>query len=106
MKESYQIPLSTIVEEMHYQVVVKPDNYEEIRVVSPEVNRPGLALAGFYEVFEPERIQLIGKAETRYLSSLEPSTKRVMLQKLVDANPVAIIYTTLPMSSPSMTPIV
>ena len=94
MSQIYTIPLSKIVEDFRLEVVVKPDNFNDIQISSPEVNRPGLALAGFYEVFEPERIQLIGKAETRYLSSIEPSTKRVMLQKLVDAAPVAIIYTT------------
>ena len=94
MSTTYTIPLSKIVEDFRLEVVVKPDNFEEIQISSPEVNRPGLALAGFYEVFETERIQLIGYAETQYLHSLEPSTKRVMLQKLVDAKPVAIIYTT------------
>ncbi|MBQ9796677.1 MAG: HPr(Ser) kinase/phosphatase [Clostridia bacterium] len=94
MKKVYKIPLSKIVSDFHLEVIVKPENFDEIQIVSPEVNRPGLALAGFYEVFEPERIQLIGKAETQYLQSLEPSTKRVMLQKLVAAKPVAIIYTT------------
>ncbi len=94
MNQIYTIPLANIVEDFHLEVVVRPNNFEDIQISSPEVNRPGLALAGFYEVFEPERIQLIGKAETRYLNSLEPSTKRVMLQKLVDAKPVAIIYTT------------
>ncbi len=100
MKKIYKIPLSKIVEDFHLEVIVKPQNFEEIQIVSPEVNRPGLALAGFYEVFEPERIQLIGKAEMKYLQSLEPSTKRVMLQKFVDTAPVAIIYTTdLPVDS-------
>ena len=94
MDQTYTIPLSRIVEDFRLEIVVKPDNFEEIQISSPEVNRPGLALAGFYEVFETERIQLIGYAETQYLHSLEPSTKRVMLQKLVDAKPVAIIYTT------------
>ena len=94
MNEIYSIPLSRIVEDFRLEIVVKPDNFDEIQITSPEVNRPGLALAGFYEVFETERIQLIGYAETQYLHSLEPSTKRVMLQKLVDAKPVAIIYTT------------
>ena len=94
MNEIYSIPLSRIVEDFHLEIVVKPDNFDEIQITSPEVNRPGLALAGFYQVFETERIQLIGYAETQYLHSLEPSTKRVMLQKLVDAKPVAIIYTT------------
>ena len=94
MKEVYKIPLSKIVEECHFEVIVKPDCFDEIQIVTPEVNRPGLALAGFYEIFEPDRIQLIGKAETHYLQSLDPSTKRVMLQKFVDAKPVAILYTT------------
>ena len=94
MSKTYTIPLSKIVEDFHLEIVVKPENFDDIQISSPEVNRPGLALAGFYEVFEPERIQLIGKAETKYLNSIEPSTKRVMLQKLVDATPVAIIYTT------------
>lgn len=94
MSQVYTIPLSKIVEDFHLEVVVKPEGFDNIQISSPEVNRPGLALAGFYKVFEPERIQLIGKAETQYLNSLEPSTKRVMLQKLVDAAPVAIIYTT------------
>ena len=94
MKEPYKIPLSKLVAEFRLEVVVRPDNFDEIQITSPEVNRPGLALAGFYEIFEPERIQLIGNAESHYLDSLEPSTKRLMLQRLVDAQPVAILYTT------------
>lgn len=94
MKEIHKIPLAKIVEDFHFEVIVRPECFDEIQITTPEVNRPGLALAGFYEIFEEERIQLIGKAETHYLQSLEPSTKRVMLQKLVDAKPVAILYTT------------
>ena len=94
MKEVYKISLSKIVEEFHLEVIVKPEDFDAIQIITPEVNRPGLALAGFYEIFEPDRIQLVGKAETHYLQSLEPSTKRVMLQKFVDAKPVAILYTT------------
>ncbi len=94
MKKVYKIPLTKVAEELRLEVVVKPENYESIQISSPEVNRPGLALSGFYEFFEQERIQLIGKAETSYLQSLGASTKRVMLQKFVDASPAAIIYTT------------
>ncbi len=94
MKKTYRIALSAIAEEFHFEIIVRPENYEDIMIETPEVNRPGLALAGFYGVFDADRIQLIGKAETQYLQSIEPSTKRVMLQKLVDAHPVAILYTT------------
>ena len=94
MKEPYKIPLSKVVEDHHLEVIVRPEHFDQIQITSPEVNRPGLALAGFYEIFEPERIQLIGKAETQYLNSLDASAKRLRLQQLVDAGPVAILYTT------------
>ena len=94
MKQVHKIPLSKIATDFKLEVIVRPENFDNIQIMSPEVNRPGLALAGFYEIFEPERIQLIGKAENSYLESLEPSTRRLMLQKFVDARPVAIIYTT------------
>ncbi len=93
MKEPYKIPLSKLVEEFRFEIIVRPDCYDEIQITTPEVNRPGLALAGFYEIFETDRLQLIGKAETHYLQSLGASTRRVMLQKFVDAKPVAILYT-------------
>ena len=94
MKTVYQIAFSKIVEEFHLEVIVRPDHFDEIQITTPEVNRPGLTLSGFYDVFEPERIQLMGKAEQSYLQSLEPSTKRLRLQRLVDLKPVAILYTT------------
>ena len=94
MNQSYKIPLSKLVEDFHFEVIVKPECFDEIQIVTPEVNRPGLALAGFYEIFEPDRIQLIGKAEVCYLQSLDADSRRVMLQGFVDANPVAILYTT------------
>lgn len=93
MKEKYKIELHKIVEEFHFEWIVQPENYIEIMVETPEINRPGLALAGFLEVFEAERIQLLGKAEKKYLESVEPSTKRVKLQNLIDAKPVAVLYT-------------
>ena len=93
MREKYKIALSKIVDEFHFEVLVRPENFEEILIETPEVNRPGLALAGFYEIFDKERIELIGEAETRYLQSLSDSKKREMLERFVDADPVAILYT-------------
>ena len=94
MNKTYQIELYRIVDEFHFEWIVQPENFKTIMIDTPEVNRPGLALGGFFDAFEPERIQLMGKAEQKYLSSVEVSTKRVKLQFLVEARPVAILYTT------------
>lgn len=42
----------------------------------PTINRPGLALAGFYTYFAVMRIQVIGKAERSFLKSLDPEERR------------------------------
>ena len=93
MKETYKILLSKIVKDENFEVVVKPDNYEEIAITTPEVNRPGLALAGFYDMFESSRIQLMGRAEQSYLQSLTDEERRKTLCRLVEARPIAILYT-------------
>ena len=42
----------------------------------PTINRPGLALAGFYSYFAVNRMQVIGKAERSYLKSLSLEDRR------------------------------
>jgi HPr kinase/phosphorylase len=39
-------------------------------ISSPDINRPGLALSGFFESFAYQRIQLIGRGEAAYLHLL------------------------------------
>ncbi len=39
-------------------------------ITVPELNRPGLALSGFYESFASNRIQLFGRGEVAYLQKL------------------------------------
>ncbi|HCM14786.1 MAG TPA: HPr(Ser) kinase/phosphatase [Candidatus Cloacimonas sp.] len=51
-------------------LVTEPETLAK-KVNSPHVNRPGLALAGYLEVFSAERIQVFGETEVRYLQSLK-----------------------------------
>ena len=59
-------------------LVTEPQTINK-KIVTPYFNRPGLALAGWLEVFTPERIQIFGEAEVRYLQSLKEQT---MLERL------------------------
>ena len=42
------------------------------KIREPTINRPGLALAGFYRYFAEKRVQVLGAAEQSYLGSLTP----------------------------------
>lgn len=91
--DKYSIPLSNIVKEFSLEKVFVPTNYETVQITTPEVSRPGLALAGFYELFEPARIQLVGNAESHYLHSLLPEERASKIRIFVEAHPVAILFT-------------
>ena len=94
MKSKYSIPLSKIIEEFALEGVFLPDNLSEIMISCTELNRPGLAFSGFTEVFEPFRIQIIGRAEYQYLFELTSELRRERLAKFFSLSPVAVIITT------------
>ncbi len=49
------------------------------RISKSDIHRPGLALAGFVELFTYDRVQVLGNTEVKYLSSLtkEDLTKSI-----------------------------
>ena len=94
MESKYSIPLSEVISEFALEEVYLPSNAEKIKISSPEVSRPGLALSGFIDVFEPFRIQIIGKAEHKYLSGLSTEQRAVRLDAFFKMKPVAVVVTT------------
>lgn len=93
MDLSYKIPLYKVAEKFKFKEVCIPANYKDVMVATPEVSRPGLALAGFFEMFEPTRIQLIGKAEYKYLEECDATTRTQRLRAFIDYHPTAVIVT-------------
>jgi HPr kinase/phosphorylase len=77
MKKQYSVRLKDIVAQQGLTVVHASKDFDEMRVDKAEVNRPALQLAGFYDYFDPKRIQAIGRVESTYLESL-PEEKRLL----------------------------
>ena len=50
----------------------------------PTVNRPGLALSGFYKYFAPKRVQVFGSAELSYLQNLPATERKERLRRFFD----------------------
>ena len=73
--------------------VVAGENNLERGIVEPIVNRPGLALTGFYEHFAWGRLQMIGKSEMAYLNSLPAKTRVERMQALFDRKAMCFVYT-------------
>lgn len=56
------------------------------------LNRPGLALVGFYKYFADKRPQVFGSAETNYLISLSSKLQRSRIQKLFSYSIPCVIF--------------
>ncbi len=94
MQSKYSISLSDLISEFSLEEIYLPCPASQIKVHSPEVSRPGLALSGFVDVFEPFRIQIIGKAEHKYLSGLSKSQRAIRINSFFKLKPVAVVITT------------
>ena len=91
--EEYSISLSKIVSDFSLEVINKTDDFDSILISTPEVSRPGLALAGYFTLFEKKRIQMLGNAECRYLESLTDKKRLETIGNFFKAHPVAVLLT-------------
>ncbi len=94
MAETYSIPLTKLCEEFKLEIIYAPEGFDDILITTPEVMRPGLALAGFFEIFDADRIQILGNAERRYLESLSDEKRRRHIFDYINARPSAVIIST------------
>ncbi len=70
MPNTQSISLKTLVKEFNLEILHKGAGYETQQVVQTSINRPGLSLVGFYDYFDSNRLQLMGKMENTYLKMM------------------------------------
>ena len=62
------------------ELVAGEDGLDRL-IREPTVNRPGLALSGFFNYFAPKRVQVFGSAELSYLQSLAATDRTARLRR-------------------------
>jgi len=91
MNQERSCSLASIVDELGFSVLYPAEQYHSVELYSGEVHRPGLQLSGFFDYFDPTRIQLIGKMEASYLSALTPEMRFERLNALFEQRIPALI---------------
>lgn len=93
MAENFKVSLQKVIDEFKLEVIYIHKDARDVMIDENDVNRPGLQLMSFYEYFNPERIQIIGKMEFAYLSTIDEKTRRERLQLLFAQRIPALIIT-------------
>lgn len=91
MESLYSVKLGKLIEEFHLEVLRGGAHYESRAIHTEDVNRPGLQLTGFFDYFDPKRLQVIGRVETTYLSGLTTEQRRQRFEELLRHDIPALI---------------
>ena len=92
-KSAYSVSLAKIISDRSLETVYLPDLPENILISNAGINRPGLQFAGFYDHYEPSRLQIVGKVEHLYLKQLPKEEREMRLEAFFASRPVGVIYT-------------
>lgn len=86
----FTVKLSKIIKEFKLEEVYVPN--ENTLIETTDVNRPGLQIAGFFDYFDPRRIQILGMVETTYLSGMSSEERYKSIDNFFSKKiPVAIV---------------
>lgn len=90
-KRMATVSLSKLMRDCAMEPVVCAERIPEIDISSTDINRPGLQLAGFFDYFGNDRIQVIGKVEMTYLDQMTSSERYQALLGLFSRNVPCVV---------------
>jgi len=83
MIDTYSVPLSKLVKEFELQIFSAATDYESIKLTVEDLARPGLPLAGFFDHYDSQRLQVIGNMEMSYVNRMSEEDQRRTFDRLL-----------------------
>ncbi len=86
------VSLTRIIEKMKLENLTPEIDVTSIRITQPDINRPALQMAGYFEHFDAARLQIIGFVEYTYMESLSEERKREVYGELMTYDIPCIVF--------------
>lgn len=80
----YTVELVRLIEKINLENCTPDIDIQAIKITQPDVNRPALQLAGFFDHFDSERVQVIGHVEQAYMQKVGKEKVMPVISKLMD----------------------
>ena len=93
MIDAHSVSLASIVKEFDLQVVHASSDFNSIRITVEDISRPGIQLSGYFDHFDPVRLQVMGRVEMSYLDRLEETERARILDRLFSYKFPALLIT-------------
>ena len=88
----YSVKLSKIMEPLHLTLLNKEVDVDKVELRQSDVNRPALQLAGFFEHFDYERLQIVGMVESAYVEQRYEDHGLAVYEKIFQAGIPCMVF--------------
>lgn len=88
------VMLTELVERMNLKNLTPEIELAGRELHLPDVNRPALQLAGFFDHFDSERVQVIGNVEHAYLKAMDEKKKSEIYSKILAYKVPCFVFST------------
>ena len=88
----YNVKLSKIMEPLQLSLLNKEVDVDKIELRQSDVNRPALQLAGFFEHFDYERLQIVGMVESAYVEEKYEDHGLAVYEKIFKAGIPCMVF--------------
>ncbi|MCR5279960.1 MAG: HPr(Ser) kinase/phosphatase [Lachnospiraceae bacterium] len=86
------VGLNVIIEKFKLENLTPQVDTSHIKITQPDINRPALQIAGYFEHFDATRLQIIGFVEYTYMENLSTKKKRESYEQLLAYDIPAIVF--------------
>ncbi|MDK2808310.1 MAG: HPr kinase/phosphorylase [Clostridiales bacterium] len=88
----YTVEIQKLIDKLHLENLTPEISLDNITISQTDVNRPALQLAGYFDYFDSNRIQVIGHVEASYLETIGHAKEMGMMKRIMDHQVPCIVY--------------
>ena len=86
------VGLTALVEKLKLENLTPDVDMSGIMITTPNINRPALQLAGYFDHFASDRVQIIGYVEYTYLKHLSVEERLPVYEKFLSSDIPCVIF--------------
>lgn len=91
VKTRHTVGLMKVMNECGVKPLHLSKDFEAASITTADVNRPAMQLTGFYNYFDPHRVQIIGRVESTYLDTLTVEARLAAFRKFMQYDIAALV---------------
>ena len=84
------VDLEALIEKMSLVNLTPEIDISDVKIEKPDINRSALQFAGYFDVFDATRLEIIGAGEYSFMQQIDEKERQIIYEKFLD-NPIPCV---------------